>query len=189
MSLNSPLGWIFRRAPVLETTLSLISNYSLHPYSFWGFFSPTAFYMLGNCLRLLSWMRVSVLTLAPGFMFCVNTDAPSAFTAGFNLRPLQCWRGPPPLREEGWMWCIEGSQGRNIMGTSPPWVSTSLDRPINLGAESRRSSLARAHTVWHTLGFNKRVCFCCFLTNTLRHPHGESKHQESQAGSDGIFPP
>lgn len=30
------------------------------------------------------------------------------------------------------MWCIEDSQGRNNMVTSPLWVSGSLDRLINI---------------------------------------------------------
>lgn len=55
------------------------------------------------------------------------------------------------------MGCIEGSQGRNNMETSLPWVSTSLDRPINIGTEIRRSSLEEP-THWHTL-FNKCVAF------------------------------
>lgn len=51
----------------------------------------------------------------------------------FLLLCPQCWREPPPLRGEGWMWCIEGSQGRNNMVTSPLWVSGSLETLINIG--------------------------------------------------------
>lgn len=49
---------------------------------------------------------------------------------------VQCWREPPPLKGGGWMWRIKGSWGRNNMGTSPPWVSGSLDRLVNIGAQS-----------------------------------------------------
>lgn len=74
------------------------------------------------------------------------------------------------------------------MGTSPPWVSTSLDRPINIGTESRRFSLAEPTLSDTHLDLTSVLVFL-FLTNTLRHPHGESKHQERQARSKGIFPP
>lgn len=69
------------------------------------------------------------------------------------------------------MWRIEGSQGRNNTGTSPPWVSTRLDRPINLGAESRRSSVAEP-TPSHThLGLTSLFCFCC-VSLTPTPPQG-----------------
>lgn len=86
------------------------------------------------------------------------------------------------------MWCIEASQGRNNTGTSPPWVSTSLDRAINIGTESQISSLAEPTLADTHLDLTS-VLLLLFLTNTLRHPHGESKHQECQARSNGIFPP
>lgn len=46
----------------------------------------------------------------------------------------QCWREPPPLKGGEWMWRIRGSWGRNNTGTSPLWVSGSLDRLVNIAA-------------------------------------------------------
>ena len=60
------------------------------------------------------------------------------------------------------------------------------DRPINIGRESRRSSLVEP-----TLSDTHLDLTVGFVvpTRTLRHPLGASQHQECQARSDGLFPP